>query len=99
MEKKETIVSVVIPVYNTLEYLPTCLESLKNQTIGADRMEIILVDDGSTDGSVEYLKEFAKQNINVKLFCLPQNTGDAGYVRNVGIKAATGDWLFCVDSA
>ena len=98
MEKKETIVSVVIPVYNTLEYLPTCLESLKNQTIGAGRLEIIIVDDGSTDGSVEYLKEFAKQNKIVKLFCLPQNTGDAGYVRNVGIKAATGDWLFCVDS-
>ena len=92
------IVSIVIPVYNTREYLPMCLDSLKNQTIGADRMEIIIVDDGSTDGSVEYLKEFAGHNENVKLFCLSQNTGDAGYVRNIGIKAAKGDWLFCVDS-
>ena len=98
MEQKKTIVSIVVPVYNTLEYLPACLNSLKNQTIGADRLEIIIVDDGSTDGSVEYLKEFAGQNKNVKLFCLPQNTGDAGYVRNVGIKAATGEWLYCVDS-
>ena len=96
--EQNPIVSVVIPVYNTREYLPVCLNSLKNQTIGADRMEIVLVDDGSTDGSAEYLKEFAGRNKNVKLFCLPQNTGDAGYVRNVGIKAAAGDWLFCVDS-
>ncbi|MBR1661974.1 MAG: glycosyltransferase [Acidaminococcaceae bacterium] len=95
---QKTIISIVVPVYNSKEYLPTCLGSLINQTIGADKMEIILVDDGSTDGSVEYLKEFADQNKNVKLFCLPHNTGDAGYVRNIGIKAATGDWLFCVDS-
>ena len=98
MEQKKTIVSIVVPVYNTLAYLPVCLGSLKNQTIGADRLEIIIVDDGSTDGSVEYLKEFEEQNKNVKLICLPQNTGAPGYVRNVGIKAATGDWLYCVDS-
>lgn len=92
------IVSVVIPVYNTKEYLPTCLHSILNQTIGAENLEIIIVDDGSTDGSREYLKEFAGQNINVKLFCLPENTGDLGYVRNIGIKAAAGEWLYCVDS-
>ena len=92
------IVSIVIPVYNTKEYLPTCLHSILNQTIGAENLEFIIVDDGSTDGSREYLKEFAGQNKNVKLFCLPENTGDLGYVRNIGIKAATGEWLYCVDS-
>ena len=95
---KKSVISIVVPVYNSKEYLPTCLGSLINQTITADWMEIILVDDGSTDGSVEYLKEFAERNKNVKLFCLPYNTGDVGYVRNIGIKAATGDWLFCIDS-
>lgn len=96
--EQNPIVSVVIPVYNTRDYLPVCLNSLKNQTIGADRMEIILVDDGSTDGSAEYLKEFAEHNKNVKLFSLPQNTGDLGHVRNIGVRAAAGEWLYCVDS-
>ena len=96
--KQNPVVSIVIPVYNTREYLPVCLNSILNQTIGAERLEIIIVDDGSTDGSAEYLKEFAEQNQNVKLFSLPQNTGDLGYVRNIGIKAATGEWLYCVDS-
>ena len=92
------IVSVVIPVYNAIEYLPACLNSVAGQTIGADRLEIIVVDDGSTDGSADYLKEFAKGKANVKVICLPQNTGCPGHVRNVGIDAATGEWLYCVDA-
>ena len=91
-------VSVVIPVYNTREYLPVCLNSVANQTIGAENLEIIVVDDGSTDGSVEYLKEFAERHKNVTAIYLPQNTGSAGYVRNIGIKTATGEWIYFVDS-
>ena len=50
---KETQVSVVVPVYNVREYLSECLESILHQTYGA--LEIILIDDGSTDGSLEPL--------------------------------------------
>jgi glycosyltransferase involved in cell wall biosynthesis len=78
--------------------LPACLNSVINQTIGKDKLEVIVVDDGSTDGSAEYLKEFADQNKNVKLICLPQNSGNSGYARNVGLKAVTGKWLYFVDS-
>ena len=96
--RRNPVVSVVIPVYNAKKYLPSCLHSVAEQTIGTDKLEIVIVDDGSTDGSTDYLREFAESRPNVKLICLPQNTGCPGHVRNVGIEVATGDWLYCVDA-
>ena len=98
MSKSGLTISVIIPVYNTIEYLPVCLKSVVSQTIGSDNMEIILVDDGSTDGSVDYMKTFAERNKNTKLICLQNNTGSAGRVRNIGIKEAKGKWIYFVDS-
>ena len=53
------VVSVIIPVYNTMPYLTACLDSLVDQSIGLDRLQIITVDDGSTDGSSEVLDQYA----------------------------------------
>jgi glycosyltransferase involved in cell wall biosynthesis len=52
-------VTVIIPVYNTMPYLTACLQSMVDQTIGAHRMEVVAIDDGSTDGSGEELERFA----------------------------------------
>ena len=58
-EKPESKVSIIIPVYNTEEYLPQCLDSLVQQTL--EDVEILVVDDGSTDGSLQIAKSFEEK--------------------------------------
>ena len=83
-------VSVIIPVYNVEKYLKDCVDSIINQTL--KETEIILINDGSTDKSVEILKEY-----NVKIFNLKENKG-ASFARNIGIEKACGEYLGFVDS-
>lgn len=61
------ILSIIVPVYNTEKYLETCLESLLNQDIEKSMYEVICVNDGSTDGSLAILQEYAKQYDNIIL--------------------------------
>src|SRR5687767_3879505 len=75
----EPEVTVVIPVYNTRRYLTRCLRSLVDQTIGLDRMEVIAVDDGSTDGSARVLDRFARQHPGAfTVIHQPNSGGPAG---------------------
>lgn len=88
-------VSVIVPVYNTESYLRRCLDALVNQTL--EELEIILVDDGSTDGSGEIMKEYVQRyGERVKLFS-KENGGQAS-ARNMGIKLSTGKYIGFVDS-
>ena len=85
-------VSVIIPVYNVEAYLRQCLDSVVNQTLR--EIEIICVDDGSTDKSAAILKEYAAKDGRIKV--LTQSNTGAGAARNVGIARATGEWItFC----
>ncbi len=85
-------VSVIIPVYNVEAYLRQCLDSVVNQTL--KDIEIICVDDGSTDGSAAILKEYATKDERIKI--LTQSNSGAGAARNAGIARATGEWItFC----
>lgn len=86
-------VSVIIPVYNVEEYLPECLDSVVNQTL--KDIEIICVDDGSTDNSLEILKEYAKKDPRIKV--LTQKNQGAGAARNKGLKVAEGEYLYFID--
>ena len=88
-------VSVIIPVYNTAVYLPRCLDSICNQTL--KDLEIICVDDASTDGSAAILAEYIAKDPRVKVITFGQNRG-VGAARNVGIEAATGEYIGFVDS-
>lgn len=90
-------VSVVIPVHDTRRYLPRCLESVAAQTLGQDRIEVIAVDDGSTDGSGEWLDAWAAGRPNTTVIHQPPS-GGAGRPRNTGIDRARGDYLFFLDS-
>ncbi|MEU9799651.1 glycosyltransferase [Streptomyces sp. NPDC051000] len=90
-------VSVVIPVHNTRRYLRRCFDSVTAQTFPADRIEVIAVDDGSTDGSGEWLDAWAAEHPNTTVIHQAAS-GGAGKPRNVGIDAATGDYLFFLDS-
>ena len=87
-------VSVIIPVYNVEKYLRACLDSVVNQTLRD--IEIICVDDGSTDSSPAILAEYAAKDPRVKVVTCPHT--NAGAARNAGMAVATGEYLGFVDS-
>ena len=89
-------VSVIIPVYNVQEYLRTCLDSLVNQTIRED-LEVIIVNDGSTDKSQEIIDEYVKKYPDLFKSYIKEN-GRQGSARNFGVKKACGEYIGFVDS-
>lgn len=88
------LVSLVVPVYNVEKFLDECVGSLVQQTL--QNIEIICVDDGSTDGSSEILRGFAKRDKRVRV--LPQENSGYGVAMNRGIAAATGEYIGIVES-
>ncbi len=94
----EKAISVIVPVYNKQEYLEECLESLVNQTIGIKQMELILVDDGSTDNSLKYLIRYEKKYPeNIILVPLGENSGQAN-ARNIGMEYVSAPYFTFVDA-
>lgn len=89
------LIAVIIPVYNTAGYLPACLEAVLGQTL-AD-IEVICVDDGSTDASLEVLRRYAAMDSRIRVIELGRNYG-VSTARNVGLEAATGEYAAFVDS-
>ena len=87
-------VSVVVPVYNCDKYINKCLESISGQTF--KDLEIILVDDGSTDASGELCDAFAKKDDRVKVYHKPN--GGVSSARNFGLSKASGEYVMFVDS-
>lgn len=87
-------ISVIIPVYNAEKYLSQCLESLINQTF--KDIEIICINDGSTDASLEILNKYAAQNDKIKV--INQKNRGISSARNIGIERATGEYISFVDS-
>lgn len=96
MKKYNYRVSIIVPVYNVEDYLAECLDSLLNQTMPQKDMEIIVVNDGSTDSSYEICKEYAEKHQCIKLYT-KENEGLSA-TRNYGIKRATGKYLMFIDS-
>lgn len=89
-----TTVSIIVPCYNVEQYLSKCLDSLINQTL--HDIEIICIDDKSTDNTLKILQDYAKQDKRIKLFSHSKNQG-VSVARNLGIKHATGQYLGFVD--
>lgn len=87
-------VSVIIPVYNTSMYLDKCLTSLINQSL--KEIEIICVNDGSTDNSLEILKNFSNKDNRIRI--INQENQGQSVARNVGIKEANGQYVGFIDS-
>lgn len=87
-------VSVIVPVYNSEKYLDRCIKSILNQKL--EDMEVILVNDGSTDKSLEIIKKYAKESDRIKIINKP-NKGVSS-ARNSGIDAAGGDYIGFVDA-
>ena len=88
--------SFIVPVYNTEDYLDECLQSLLDQDIPAKDYEIICVNDGSTDGSLNVLLHYEQQYPNVSV--IDQTNGGVCKARNTGLLAAKGDYIWYIDA-
>ncbi len=91
-------ISVIIPVYNTGKYLYRCFDSLVNQTVGLSNLEVLIVDDGSTDSETiriidEYVNKYPDNFISLK-----KKNGGQGSARNLAFSKMTGDYFTCLDS-
>lgn len=86
-------ISVIVPIYNNEEHIQKCLNSIFTQTL--DSVEIICVDDGSTDRSYSILSEYAKKHGNLRLF--HQKNAGSGSARNLGIRQAAGEYVAFMD--
>ena len=90
-------ISVIVPVFNVEDTLQNAFDSILNQSIGFENLEVIFVDDKSTDKSADIIKEYSKKYNNVKSVILDENSGFAGKPRNIGIENATAPYLMFLD--
>ncbi|MFI8828510.1 glycosyltransferase family 2 protein [Streptomyces sp. NPDC053431] len=90
-------VSVVVPVYNAMPYLEQTLASVARQSLGVDAVEIVAVDDGSTDGSGEFLDTWAAAHPGAMTVVHQDASGGPSRPRNVGLEHATGTYVFFLD--
>ena len=88
------LISVVVPIYNVEEYLSRCIESIINQSYV--NLEIILINDGSTDSSLSICKKYLKKDNRIVL--IDKKNGGLSDARNAGIKKSSGKYLFFIDS-
>ncbi|TDM27163.1 glycosyltransferase family 2 protein [Macrococcoides caseolyticum] len=91
------LISVILPVYNVEDYIQECLDSLLNQTIGEENLEIIIVNDCSTDSSEEKILKNSSKFTNFQYIKLNENQGAPGKVRNIGVDYARGDFIHFLD--
>lgn len=92
--REQPIISVIIPVFNTAEYLPRCLDSVLNNTYR--NLEVLCINDGSTDNSAAIVARYAKKDSRVVL--IEQENAGVSAARNVGLDVATGDFIAFIDS-
>lgn len=88
-------VSLIIPIYNKAEWLDTCFQSILNQSIDYRKVEVLMIDDGSQDDSLEIMKRYANTYENFKWFT--KENGGPAQTRNVGIKNAVGKYIMYLD--
>lgn len=88
--------SIVIPVYNVEQYIGRCIDSVLAQDIAPEDYEIVVVDDGSPDRSVEIISEYQKKYDNICI--ISRENGGLSAARNTGLKAARGEYIWFIDS-
>lgn len=91
-------ITIIIPVFNVEGYLSKTIDSIISQTFGFENIEVILIDDKSTDNSANIINEYAKEYDNIKAICLEENSGFPGKPRNIGLENATAPYIMFLDS-
>ena len=86
--------SIIIPSYNVKKYIGQCIQSILSQSF--KNFELIIVDDGSTDGTMDIIKDYSSRDDRIKL--LEKEHSNAGDARNLALKVATGEWLVFIDA-
>ncbi len=94
MEKEQELISIIVPIYNIKEYLERCVSSILCQTY--QNLEILLVDDGSTDGTDELVDELGKRDKRIRVF--HKENGGSSSARNLGLREAKGKFAGFIDS-
>ncbi len=92
-ESNKTLISCIVAIYNVEKYLDECIRSLVDQDYS--NVEIILIDDGSTDGSSDICRKYAEKDERIKY--IRQDNGGANAARNRGLEVSSGDWIFWCD--
>lgn len=92
MDKIE--ITIIVPVYNAETYIKACIDSLLCQTF--KNIEILLINDGSTDSTLEICRQYAENNANIRI--CSQSNGGPSKARNTGLKTAKGNWILFVDA-
>jgi len=90
-------ISIILPVYNVEKHIHKALNSIIRQTIGSDNLQVIMVDDLSTDNSGKIIDEYAEKYENFTSIHLNDNSGAAGKPRNLGMEIATADYIMFLD--
>lgn len=90
------ILSIIIPVYNVEKYVEKCIRSCENQNIPKEDYELIVVNDGTPDGSLAIIERLAKEYSNIKV--ISQENQGLSVARNTGLEAARGEYVWYVDS-
>ena len=93
---KEYMVSVIVPVYNNEKYIPECIQSIEKQTYDINKIQIVLINDGSKDNSLKVCKELEKENNNI--IVISQENSGVSVARNEGMKKAEGKYILFLDS-
>lgn len=94
----EKIISIIIPVYNKAKYLHKCIQSIIDLDMDKESIEVICIDDLSTDDSLEIINGFAEAHDFIKVIALEKNTGSPSQPRNIGFTEATGTYLTLLDA-
>ena len=94
MQKKNPLISVIVPVYKVEQFIHRCVDSILNQTY--TNLEIILVDDGSPDRCGEICDEYAEKDSRIRV--IHQKNGGPSAARNAGLDICTGEYIAFVDS-
>ena len=93
-----TKISVIVPTYNARDYLMNAVNSVINQDFGFENIELILIDDNSSDGTKEVLKKLSEEYENIKTIFLEENSGSPSKPRNIGIRNAKSKYIMFLDN-
>lgn len=92
------LITIIMPIYNSETYLPNTINSIINQSIGFENIELILIDDKSTDNSKFIIEKYASKYNNIIPIYLENNSGYPGFVRNKGLEKSTSKYIMFIDS-
>ncbi len=90
-------VSVIIPIYNNEKFIHRTLMSIENQTLGIDNIEVLMIDDSSTDNTYDVIKEYSNKYVGFKAIHIKKGTGSPGTPRNIGLLEASSNYVIFLD--